>query len=102
MIAIEGEEAEASRVALKKAKAAFEVLREQIAPLKAQRDQLSRQFWVDKDQVVGNKYDLSASRYLMLGQDETFYEEPKVTLDRMAVLESVIADEIGDLNELLG
>jgi hypothetical protein len=41
-----------------------------MAPLRAEIDQLNRQFWVTKAQVKANKYDLSASRYRQVEQDE--------------------------------
>ena len=47
-----------------------------------------------KDQVKANKYDLSASRYRQVEQDEEFYEEPKVTLDRLRELEAVARGEV--------
>ena len=37
--------------------------------------------------MKANKYDLSASRYRQVEQDEEFYEEPQVTLERQAKLE---------------
>ena len=44
-----------------------------IAPLQNEIDQLSRQFWVRKDRVQRNKYDLSASRYRMIEADEAYF-----------------------------
>jgi type I restriction enzyme M protein len=41
-------------------------------------DQLNRQFWVERAQVKANKYDLSASRYRQIEQDEAYYQLPKV------------------------
>ena len=60
-----------------------------MAPLQNEINQLNRQFWVSKDQVKANKYDLSASRYRQIQKEEAFYERPEVTLDRLAKLESV-------------
>ena len=51
-----------------------------MTPLQTEINQLTRQFWVTKEQVKANKYDLSASRYRQVEQDEEYYEEPKVTL----------------------
>lgn len=65
-------------------------LDESIHKLQHEFNQLSRQFWVAKDQIKANKYDLSASRYRQVEQDETYYPEPKVTLERMVRLESTI------------
>jgi type I restriction enzyme M protein len=77
-------------------------LEAQIAPLQAQIDQLTRQFWVDKAQVRANKYDLSASRYREVEQDEAYYEKPQVTMERLLELERVMAKEVSELTELLG
>ena len=64
-------------------------------------NQLTRQFWVTKEQVRANKYDLSASRYRQIEQDEEFYEEPQVTLERLLKLESVMAKQAKEINESL-
>ena len=76
-------------------------LHDQIAPLQAEMNQLTRQFWVTKEQVRANKYDLSASRYRQIEQDEEFYEEPQVTLERLLKLESVMAKQAKEINESL-
>src|SRR6266550_62919 len=73
----------------------LEKLREQMAPLENEINQLNRQFWVSKDKVKTNKYDLSASRYRQIEQEEVFYEKPAITLDRLAALEK----EMGGLND---
>ena len=64
-------------------------------------DQLSRQFWVSKTRVQENKYDLSASRYREIDQDETYHEEPSVTIERLLKLENVMANEVEQINQLL-
>jgi len=69
----------------------------QIAPLQAQMDQLTRQFWVTRGQVAANKYDLSASRYRQAEQDEVYYEKPQVTLERLLELERVMGEEVREL-----
>jgi type I restriction enzyme M protein len=43
---------------------------------------------VSKDQGKANNYDLSASRYRQVEQDEVFYEKPEVTLERLRELET--------------
>ncbi len=65
-------------------------------------DQLTRQFWVTREQVKANKYDLSASRYRQVEQDEAYYEKPQVTLERLLELERVMAEEVRELERLLG
>ena len=77
------------------------VLEAEIHPLQREFNQLSRQFWVTKAQVAANRYDLSASRYRSLEQDETYYEAPSLTLSRLLKLENVMASEIRALEELV-
>ena len=61
----------------------------------------ARQFWVSKEQVKANKYDLSASRYRQVEADEVYYEKPEVTLERMARLEQVMEEEISKIGEMV-
>jgi type I restriction enzyme M protein len=81
-------------------KALAELL-ERIAPLQKEINQLTRQFWVTKEQVRANKYDLSASRYRVVEQDEEFYEDPQVTLERLLKLEEVMANEARELRDII-
>ncbi len=76
-------------------------LHNQIAPLQTEINQLTRQFWVKKDQVKSNKYDLSASRYRQIEEDEEFYEEPQVTLERLLRLQEVMTAQAKELENLL-
>lgn len=86
---------------LKTAQENLKKLDKRIHKLQHEFNQLSRQFWVTKDQIKANKYDLSASRYRQVEQDETYYPEPTVTLERMARLESVITTGIKELEGML-
>jgi hypothetical protein len=54
-----------------------------------------------KAQVKGNKYDLSASRYRQIEQDEAFYDSPQVTMERLLMLENVMASEVKELMSYL-
>ncbi len=76
-------------------------LHEKMAPLQKEINQLNRQFWVTKDLVTANKYDLSASRYRQIEQDEVFYEKPKVTLERLKQLEKVATAEIEEIQRMI-
>ena len=67
----------------------------------AELDRLTRQFWVTKEQVKANKYDLSASRYRQVDADAAYHEKPSVTLERLSRLEQVMLDEINELRDLL-
>ena len=70
-----------AREAREKAEAELAELQARIAPIENEINQLGRQFWVEKKQVVANKYDLSASRYREIEHEEEFLEEPDVTLE---------------------
>jgi type I restriction enzyme M protein len=72
-----------------------------ISSPQSELDRLTRQFWVTKEQVKANKYDLSASRYRQVDADAVYHEKPSVTLERLARLESVMLNEIGELKEIL-
>ncbi len=74
-------------------------IQSQIAPLQAELDRLTHQFWVTKEQVKANKYDLSASRYRQVESDAAYHERPAVTLERLARLEQVRLDEIEELKK---
>ena len=76
-------------------------LEAQIAPVQAEMNQLSRQFWVSKKAVKENKYDLSASRYRQTDSDGAYFETPKVTLERLKRLEHVMTNEISELFGLI-
>ena len=71
-----------------------------IAPLQVELDRLTRQFWVNKEQVKANKYDLSASRYRQVDADAEYHEKPAVTLERLERLERVMLEEINELKDL--
>ena len=86
---------------LSDAKTTLSALDARIAPPNATLSQLSRQFWVDVDAVRGNKYDLSASRYRQTEPEESYHETPKITLERLAILEQVMANEIEELKGML-
>ena len=92
---------EPTRLALECDRQRLAQLHEQMAPLQAEINQLNRQFWVTKAQVKANKYDLSASRYRQIEQDEPFYESPQVTMERLLKLEQFMAEEVRELNGLL-
>jgi type I restriction enzyme M protein len=76
-----------ARAARETAEAELAELQSRIQPLENEINQLTRQFWVTKQQVADQGYDLSASRYREVEHEETFYEEPDVTLERMLELE---------------
>jgi type I restriction enzyme M protein len=88
---------EPTRLALECDRQRLAQLHEQMAPLQAEINQLNRQFWVAKAQVKANKYDLSASRYRQIEQDEPYYESPQVTMERLLKLDHVMETEVQEL-----
>ncbi|HLO17401.1 MAG TPA: hypothetical protein VK206_21385, partial [Anaerolineales bacterium] len=61
-----------------------------IKPLQDELNQLTRQFWVTKEQVKANKYDLSASRYRQVETDGAYYADPSEIIDRLLELDEVM------------
>lgn len=92
---------EQTRMALEADRQKLAQLHELMIPLQGEINQLNRQFWVTKTQVKANKYDLSASRYRQIEQDEAFYESPQVTLERLLMLENVMGSEVKELMSYL-
>ncbi|MEI6149143.1 MAG: N-6 DNA methylase, partial [bacterium] len=90
-----------ARAAREKAEAELAELQTRIGPLQKEINQLTRQFWVGKDQVVAQNYDLSASRYRQIEQDEVFYEKAAVTLDRLRALEKTALEQVHTLEKML-
>ena len=93
--------AEKARADRELAEVELATLNEQIGPLEKEINQLGRQFWVSKDQAKTNKYELSASRYRQVEQDEQFRETPEVTLARLKELDSAGAHTIDALAQMI-
>lgn len=76
-------------------------LEERIEPLQSELNQLTRQFWVPKHQILPPTYDFSASKYRVTEFDEPYYEAPAVTLGRLHDLEAVTQRRIAELQKML-
>jgi len=87
--------------ALSEVQSRLSTLESQISNPQSELDRLTRQFWVTKEQVKANKYDLSASRYRQVEADAAYHEQPSVTLERLLKLEQVLSDEIKELRDIL-
>jgi type I restriction enzyme M protein len=87
--------------ALKKTQEHLSQLEAVSRPFQIEIDQLSRQFWVSKEQLRKNKYDLSANRYRKVEADSEFYEKPNIILHRLSKLEQVMEQQISELVGLL-
>jgi len=79
------------------AQAGLSELDARIQPLQAELDRLSRQFWVTKEQVKANKYDLSASRYRQADSEVAYHPDPNEVIGRLQDLNEVIDHDLGDL-----
>ena len=93
--------ADAAREAREKAEAELAELALCIAPLETEINQLTRQFWVTKDQLKASHYDLSASRYRDVEEDDVFYERPAVTLERIRQLDTAAERTIATIESML-
>jgi type I restriction enzyme M protein len=93
---------EAARNTRETAEVELAELLSRISPLQAEINQLGRQFWVGKEQIAANKFDLSAGRYRVVEQDNSFFEIPAVTLKRLSALEGRADEHIAELVKLIG
>jgi type I restriction enzyme M protein len=94
------DEPEKTRTAREKAESELSELQASIAPLQVEINQLGRQFWVEKKDVVAKKYDLSASRYRDREDEDTFLEELSTTLQRLTALEQHAGRQVTELVRL--
>ena len=65
------------------------------------RDKTAKAFLVDKDEIIGNKYDLSVNRYKEVAYQQESYEDPKDILKRLLSLEQEIQGELRELESML-
>ena len=93
--------ADVARAARERAEAELAELQARITPMQDEINRLGRQFWVTKEQVVAHKYDLSASRYRDIEQDDMYYEKVDVTLARLRRLEERAVSLVSDLEREL-
>lgn len=64
-------------------------------------DRTQKAFWVSKDEIIGNKYDLSINRYKQVVYTEQQYDDPKVILRKLMTLENDIFADLKALEEML-
>lgn len=68
----------------------------------ADRERTEQSFLVPREEIAGNKYDLSINRYKELVYEEEEYDPPKEILGRMKDLEREILADLDELEEMLG
>ncbi len=64
-------------------------------------DRTQKAFWVSKEEIVGNKYDLSINRYKQVVYAEQMYDDPKVILSKLITLENDILTDLKALEAML-
>jgi type I restriction enzyme M protein len=64
-------------------------------------DRTGKAFFVPKDEIKANGYDLSINRYKESGYEEVKYEPPKIILQKLRSLEDEIRADLDALEELL-
>ena len=58
-------------------------------------------FWVEKEEIVSNEYDLSINKYKEVEYEEVIYDAPSVILERIENLELEISNGILELKGML-
>ncbi len=58
-------------------------------------------FWVEKNYIKQNAYDLSINKYMEIEYEEKDYEKPEDIMDRIESLEQDILADINELKELM-
>lgn len=65
-------------------------------------DRAAKAFFVPKDEIVGNKYDLSINRYKEMRYEAVEYDPPLIILDQLDALEAEIQQDLRELREMVG
>ncbi|MCR1897380.1 type I restriction-modification system subunit M [Irregularibacter muris] len=65
------------------------------------RKRTEQSFFVDKEEIVKNDYDLSINRYKEIEYEEVEYEEPKVIIGKIKDLEQQILQGLEDLERMV-
>ena len=69
---------------------------------KKDTDRSAKAFFVLKQEIVEQGYDLSLNRYKEVVHEEVKYDPPKSILKRLKTLESEIASDLNELEAMLG
>ncbi len=69
---------------------------------KQESDRKSKAFFVPKDKIKAEGYDLSINRYKEIEYEEVEYEPPKVILGKLRSLEAEISSDLDALESMLG
>ena len=66
-----------------------------------ERTRTDKSFFVSKDEIVSNEYDLSINKYKEIVQKKIEYENPKVILKQIMKMEEEFQKQLKELEELL-
>jgi len=67
-----------------------------------QRKRTDRSFFVPKEEIVANDYDLSINRYKEVEYEEVEYEPPREILAKIREMEKEIEEGLGEMERMLG
>ena len=67
----------------------------------ADRQRTDKSFFVTKEEIVNNGYDLSINKYKEIVQEKVEYENPKVILKEIMDMEKEFQKQLKELEELL-
>ena len=77
-------------------------LDDQRQPIKEkERARTEKSFFVSKEEIVENDYDLSINKYKEIVVEKKEYEDPKVILKRVIDMEDEIQQKLKELEEIL-
>ena len=65
------------------------------------RNRTEKSFFVEKDEIVNNDYDLSINRYKELSTEIKECEDPRIVLNRIIEEEKIIQQKLSELEEIL-
>ncbi|MEM6521062.1 MAG: class I SAM-dependent DNA methyltransferase [Cyanobacteria bacterium P01_C01_bin.70] len=65
-------------------------------------DRKAKAFFIPREEIKANAYDLSINRYKEIEYEEVHYDPPKVILQRLRSLEAEIRQDLDTLEEMLG
>ncbi|APM39556.1 type I restriction-modification system subunit M [Clostridium kluyveri] len=68
---------------------------------KLEPDKEDKWFWVEKEEIADNDYDLSINKYKEIEYEEVEYEKPQVILERIEALEKEILSDIAELKGMV-
>lgn len=66
-----------------------------------QTDRSKKAFFVPKEDIAANKYDLSVNRYKEIAYEEVEYDPPEEIIDRLQALEVEIQSDLAELRAML-